>query len=83
MCAWYLKLKGFVDRDYGWKVPERRSVQIKHRKAQNYEIMLLDETKKHFGMPAAPTISRISEEETNRDLALMRVPLPPAHHEPF
>jgi len=58
--------------DYGWKVPERRSVQIKHRKAQNYEIMLLDETKKHFGMPAAPTISRISEEETNRDLALMR-----------
>ena len=62
-----------ADLDYGWKIPERRSTQIKYRKAQNYEIMLLDETKKYFGMPSAPKISRISEEETNRDLALMRV----------
>jgi hypothetical protein len=59
--------------DFGWKLSERRSVQIKHRKAQNYEIMLLDETKKYFGMPAAPRITRISEDETNHDLALMRV----------
>jgi len=59
--------------DYGWKVPERRNVQIKHRKAQNYEIMLLEETKKWFGMPAAPKITRISDEDVNRDLALMRV----------
>jgi hypothetical protein len=65
--------KTVVDLDFGWKIPERRSVQIKHRKAQNYEIMLLEETKKYFGMPSAPKISRISEEETNRDLALMRV----------
>ena len=59
--------------DYGWKLPERRNTQVKHRNAQNYEIMLLEETKKYFGMPSAPKISKISEEETNRDLALMRV----------
>lgn len=59
--------------DFGWKIPERRSTQIKHRKSQYYEIMLLEETKKYFGMPAAPRISLISEEEKNRDLALMRV----------
>jgi hypothetical protein len=59
--------------DYGWKLPDRRSIQIKHRKAQNYEIMLLDETKKYFGMPSAPKISRISDDDINRDLALMRV----------
>lgn len=35
--------------------------------------MLLEETKKYFGMPAAPKISLISEDEKNRDLALMRV----------
>jgi hypothetical protein len=35
--------------------------------------MVLEETKKYFGMPSAPKISRISEEETNRDLALMKV----------
>jgi len=52
---------------------ERRSTQIKHRKSQYYEIMLLEETKKYFGMPAAPKISLISEEEKNRDLAMMRV----------
>jgi len=59
--------------DFGWKIPERRSTQIKHRKSQYYEIMLLEETKKYFGMPAAPKISLISEEEKNRDLAMMRV----------
>ena len=62
--------------DFGWKIPERRSTQIKHRKSQYYEIMLLDETKKYFGMPAAPKVSLISEEEKNRDLALMRVMIP-------
>lgn len=62
--------------DYTWKVPDRRSVQIKQRKAQNYEIMVLEETKKYFGMPAAPKISRISEEEISHDLHLMRVLLP-------
>jgi hypothetical protein len=35
--------------------------------------MLLDETKKWFGMPTAPRITRISEEETDHDLALMKV----------
>lgn len=72
MCLVYIPYDD-ANLDYGWKIPERRSAQIKHRKAQNYEIMLLDETKKYFGMPSAPKISRISEEETNRDLALMRV----------
>ena len=65
--------------DYGWKLPERRSVQIRHRQAQNYEIMLLEETKKYFGMPSAPKISRISDEEINRDLAQMRVSLTKLH----
>jgi Sds3-like len=62
--------------DFAWRVPEKRSVQVKHRKAQNYEIMVLEETKKYFGMPAAPKISRISDDEINRDLALMKVPPP-------
>ena len=66
-------LEDLTNVDYGWKLPERRSIQIKHRKAQNYEIMLLDETKKYFGMPSAPKISRISDEDINRDLAQMRV----------
>ena len=61
------------DIDYGWKVPERRSVQIKQRRTQNLEIMALEETKKWVGMPAAPPISKISDEDINRDLSLMRV----------
>jgi hypothetical protein len=51
-------------------------VQIKQRKAQNYEIMVLEQMKKYLGMPAAPTISRVTEEEANRDIALMRVYIP-------
>jgi len=66
--------------DFGWRVPEKRSVQVKHRKAQNFEIMVLEETKKYFGMPAAPKITRISDDDINRDLALMKVPL--AKHRP-
>jgi hypothetical protein len=73
MCVFLVWSQRCVDIDFGWKIPERRSVQIKHRKAQNYEIMLLDETKKWFGMPTAPRITRISEEETDHDLALMKV----------
>jgi hypothetical protein len=65
---------GLTVGDFGWRVPEKRSVQVKHRKAQNYEIMVLEETKKYFGMPAAPKITRISDDEINRDLALMKVP---------
>lgn len=68
---------GLTVGDFGWRVPEKRSVQVKHRKAQNYEIMVLEETKKYFGMPAAPKITRISDDEINRDLALMKVPNPP------
>jgi hypothetical protein len=64
---------GLTVGDFGWRVPEKRSVQVKHRKAQNYEIMVLEETKKYFGMPAAPKITRISDDEINRDLALMKV----------
>jgi len=75
ICAPGTFLKGLIDVEYGWKLPERRSIQIKHRKAQNYEIMLLEETKKYFGMPSAPKISRISDEDINRDLAQMRVSL--------
>jgi hypothetical protein len=84
VCAWYPPTPAsppfglFVCRltveDFAWRVPEKRSVQVKHRKAQNYEIMVLEETKKYFGMPAAPKISRISDDEINRDLALMKVP---------
>jgi Sds3-like len=73
MCVSGIPRQDRINVDFGWKLPERRSVQIKYRRAQNYEIMLLEETKKYFGMPAAPKISKISEEETNRDLALMRV----------
>jgi len=35
---------------------------------------VLEEMKKYFGMPAAPKVTRISDDEINRDLALMKVP---------
>jgi len=40
---------------------------------------VLDEMKKYFGMPAAPKVTRISDDEITRDLALMKVPPSPAH----
>lgn len=59
--------------EYGYIVPERRSIQAKQRREHEAEISVLTGLKKFVGFPAAPVISVASLREIETDLAEMGI----------
>lgn len=59
--------------EYGFVVPDRKSVQIKHRREFDAEVAILTGLKKYVGFPAAPPISTSTQKETDADFAEMGI----------
>ncbi|KAK9467319.1 Sds3-like-domain-containing protein [Lipomyces arxii] len=57
---------------YGYKIPEKRSVQYRQRQAQYNEIAILVGLSKYVGFPAAPEITAASTDEVTEDMDLLR-----------
>ncbi|KAG4303711.1 hypothetical protein PCK1_000229 [Pneumocystis canis] len=58
--------------EYGFSVPNKRSVQLRHRRAHELEVTFLSGLKSYIGFPAAPEIKNASKDEIMRDLTEIR-----------
>ncbi|RPB17691.1 hypothetical protein P167DRAFT_7664 [Morchella conica CCBAS932] len=54
--------------EYTYRIPDRASTRIQHRRQYNWEVALLTGISKHVGFPAAPDVLGASEEERAEDL---------------
>ncbi|KTW26837.1 uncharacterized protein T551_03299 [Pneumocystis jirovecii RU7] len=59
--------------EYGFSIPNKRSVQLKHRRAHELEVTFLAGLKAYIGFPAAPEIKNASKDEIMQDLEEMRI----------
>ncbi|CCG83188.1 Predicted protein [Taphrina deformans PYCC 5710] len=59
--------------EYGYLVPDRRSIQVKHRREYEAEISILAGLKNFVGFPAAPSISTASGKDIDADLSEMGI----------
>ncbi|ODQ52391.1 hypothetical protein SAICODRAFT_26059 [Saitoella complicata NRRL Y-17804] len=64
--------------EFGYQVPDRRSTQLKQRRAYDLEVMILTGLKKYIGFPAAPDVSGATNEEAMSDLDAIRATPAPA-----
>lgn len=59
--------------EYGYVVPERKSLQNKHRRDYEAEVSILAGLKRFVGFPAAPPISVASSKDVETDLTEMGI----------
>ncbi|KAG5518983.1 hypothetical protein PMAC_002514 [Pneumocystis sp. 'macacae'] len=59
--------------EYGFSIPNKRSLQLKHRRAHELEVTFLAGLKTYIGFPAAPEIKNASKDEIMQDLEEMRI----------
>ncbi|KAK7204688.1 Sds3-like-domain-containing protein [Myxozyma melibiosi] len=59
---------------YGYRIPEKRSTQVRQRQAQYQEVAILTGLAKYVGFPAAPDINSASADEIAEDLEALRGP---------
>ncbi|BFZ62151.1 hypothetical protein YB2330_003233 [Saitoella coloradoensis] len=64
--------------EFGYQVPDRRSTQLKQRRAYDLEVMILTGLKKYIGFPAAPDVSGATNEEAMSDVDAIRAAPAPA-----
>ncbi|KAK9446846.1 Sds3-like protein [Limtongia smithiae] len=57
---------------YGYRIPEKKPTQQRHRWQQYNEIAILSGVSKYIGFPAAPAIKSASTEEVAEDMDALR-----------
>ena len=61
------------DIEYGIRLPEKRSEQIRQQAAYNLEVSILSGVAKHVGFPAAPELRAARPTEIDDDFRAMKV----------
>lgn len=68
---------GVEEIEYGIRLPEKRSEQIRQQTAYNLEVSILSGVAKHVGFPAAPELRAARGTEVDDDFRAMKIQIRP------